>query len=122
MKILMREDKNNRWELVESNTYAAENELQDLLATSPDVISMDEIRPGAGPLVAAVREFSLPVGYIDILAFTARGDIAIVECKLAKNTQAKREVIGQILDYAAHMWDMSYEELDQGIQGMTNKS
>jgi hypothetical protein len=122
MKILMREDKNDKWELVESNAYAAENELQELLASSPDVISMDEIRAGAGPLVAAVREFSLPVGYIDILAFTMRGDIAIVECKLARNTQAKREVIGQILDYAAHMWDMSYEELDQRIQSMTNRS
>jgi hypothetical protein len=122
MKILMREDKNNKWELVESNAYAAENELQELLATSPDVISMDEIRPGAGPLVAAVREFSLPVGYIDILAFTTRGDIAIVECKLAKNTQAKREVIGQILDYAAHLWDMTYEELDQQIQSKTNST
>lgn len=122
MKILMREDKNKEWELVESNAYAAENELQELLAASPNIISMDEIRPGAGPLVAAVREFSLPVGYIDILAFTARGDIAIIECKLAKNTQAKREVIGQILDYAAHIWDMNYEELDQSIQNMTNKS
>ena len=91
MKILMRETKEQKWELVESNIYAAETELQELLATSPDVISMDEIRPGAGPLVAAVREFSLPVGYIDILAFTARGDIAIIECKLARNSQAKRD-------------------------------
>jgi len=122
MKILMRDDKNKKWEPVESNAYGAETELQELLATSPDVISMDEIRPGAGPLVAAVREFYLPVGAIDILAFTARGDIAIIECKLAKNTQAKREVIGQILDYAAHVWDMSYEELDQSIQNMTNRS
>jgi hypothetical protein len=120
MKILMREDKSKKWELVESNAYAAEKELQELLADSPDIISMEEIRPGAGPLVAAVREFSLPVGYIDILAFTARGDIAIVECKLAKNTQAKREVIGQIMDYAAHLWEWSYEELDQRIQSTGN--
>src|SRR5215216_4083698 len=103
MKILMREDKNNKWESVDSNDYTAETELQKLLSDSPDVISMEEIRPGAASLIAAVREFSLPVGYIDILAFTARGDIAIIECKLARNTQAKREVIGQILDYAAHL-------------------
>jgi hypothetical protein len=118
----MREDKNKKWELVESNVYAAETELQELLAESPEVISMDEIRPGSGPLVAVVREFSLPVGYIDILAFTARGDIAIIECKLEKNPQAKREVIGQILDYSAHLWGMSYEDLDQKIQSMKNCS
>ncbi len=122
MKILIREDKNKKWELVESNAYAAEKELQELLADSPEIISMDEIRPGSGPLVAVVREFNLPVGYIDILAFTARGDIAIIECKLEKNPQAKREVIGQILDYSAHLWGMSYKDLDQRIQSMTNLS
>jgi len=118
----MREDKNKKWELVESNAYALEKELQELLADSPEIISMEEIRPGAGPLVAVVREFSLPVGYIDILAFTARGDIAIIECKLEKNPQAKREVIGQILDYSAHLWGMRYEDLDGRIQSMTNRS
>ena len=122
MKILMREDKNKKWELVESNAYAAEAELQELLANSPEIISMDEIRSGSGSLVAVVREFGLPVGYIDILAFTARGDIAIIECKLEKNPQAKREVIGQILDYSAHLWGMSYEDLNGRIQSMTNHS
>ncbi len=120
MKILMREEKNKKWELVESDIYAQEKDLQTLLAESPEVISMDEIRPGAGPLLVAVREFSLPVGKIDILGFTARGDIAIVECKLAKNTQAKREVIGQIMDYAAHLWEWSYEDMDQSIQKLGN--
>jgi hypothetical protein len=118
MKIMLREDKTKKWELVESNQYALEKELQDLLATSPEVISMDEIRPGSGPLVAAIREFSLPVGFIDILAFTSQGDISIIECKLARNTQTKREVIGQIMDYAAHLWGWTYEELDQRVQSM----
>lgn len=42
MKILMRGDKNKKWELVESNAYAAETELQELRADSPEIISMDE--------------------------------------------------------------------------------
>jgi len=71
---------------------------------------MDEIRPGAKPLVAAIGEFSL------LVAFSADGDIAIIECKLSHNTQAKREVIGQILDNAAHLWKISYEEFDQKIK------
>jgi hypothetical protein len=121
MKILMRKDKGEKWGLVESNDYSDEADLQDLLSESLEVISMDEIRTGAGPLVAAVREFSLPVGSIDLLAFTARGDIAIIECKLAKNTQAKREVIGQILDYAAHLWDLSYKDLDLAVQKRINQ-
>ena len=88
MKILMREDKNKKWELVESKAYAAEVELQELLADSPEIISMDEIRPGSGPLIAVVREVSLPVGDIDILAFTARGDVAIIECDYSPRLKA----------------------------------
>ncbi|HEY5902021.1 MAG TPA: hypothetical protein VIU39_05670 [Anaerolineales bacterium] len=57
---------------------------------------MAEIQHGSGPLAVAVREFTLALGYIDLLAFTARGDVAIIECKLARNARAKREVIGQI--------------------------
>jgi hypothetical protein len=116
MKILLRQPENKTWKLVESSQYLAEAELQSLLEDSPELIPMDEIRPGAVPLVAALREFSLHVGSVDILAFSAEGDIAICECKLAKNTQAKREVIGQILDYAAHLWEMSYEGFDQKIK------
>ncbi len=61
-------------------------------------------------------EISLPVGSVDILAFSRGGDIALCECKLARNTQANREVMGQILDYAAHLWEMSYEDFDQKIK------
>jgi hypothetical protein len=116
MKILLRNNKRASWKLVESNDYSSEADLQRLLAESPEIIPLDEIRPGSGPLVAAVREFALPVGSIDLLAFTAEGEIAIIECKLSRNTQAKREVIGQILDYAAHLWGMSYGEVDQKIR------
>ena len=123
MKILTRPQKgNHHWQVVESSAYIDESHLQKLLDESPEVVSLEEIRPGAGQLVAAIREFSLPVGYIDLLAFTAQGDIAIIECKQAKNTQAKREVIGQILDYAAHLWEMSYESLDDKVRAIKSMS
>lgn len=119
MKILIRNQKEKKWRLVESNAYAAEAELQRLLAESPGLLTTDEIRPDASPFVVAVREFTLPVGSIDLLAFSAAGDIGIIECKLATNTQVKREVIGQVLDYAAHLWEMSYEDLDAKVKERT---
>lgn len=122
MKILMRPHKGQKWKVVETTAYTDEKQLQKLLDDSPEIVSLDEIRPDSGPLVAAVREFNLPVGSIDILAFTARGDIAIIECKRAKNTQAKREVIGQILDYAAHLWETTYEVIDDKVKGSIGKS
>lgn len=116
MKILIRSQKDKEWHLVESAAYGNENALQKLLAESPGLISIDEIRPNAGPLVLAAREFPLAVGSVDLLAFTAAGDIAVIECKLAANQEVKRKVIGQVIDYAANLWEMSYEELDGVIR------
>jgi hypothetical protein len=115
MKILIRGQADNQWHLVESAAYSKETELQQLLAESPGLISIGDVRPNAGPLVLAVREFGLPIGAIDLLAFSAEGDIAIIECKLASNSEVKRKVIGQVLEYGANLWEMRYEELDEGV-------
>lgn len=122
MKILLRTDKQDAWKLVESAAYSAEAELQRLLAESPSLISLDEIHPGSEPLIAAVREFPLPIGSVDLLAFNMDGEIAVVECKLATNPEIKRKVIGQVLEYAAYLWQMSYEELDQKIKERSGKN
>ena len=39
--------------------------------------------------------------YLDILAVRASGRPVLIECKLWKNPQARREVVGQILEYGA---------------------
>lgn len=116
MKILIRGQNDKEWHLVESMAYGKETELQRLLAESPGLISIDEVRPKAGPLVFAVQEFGLAVGSIDLLAFTAGGDIAIIECKLAANPEIKRKVIGQVLEYGANLWEMRYGELDEAVR------
>lgn len=115
MKILMRSDRAKKWQLVQSAAFSAETELQELLAGTPSLITLNEVQDGAGALVAAVREFPLDVGYIDLLGFTTRGDIAVIECKLAQNDEVKRKVIGQVLAYGASLWEMDYETLDEKI-------
>jgi hypothetical protein len=122
MKILLRNDKKDAWKLVESAAYKGEVELQNILAKSPSLISIEDVRVGAGQLVVAVREFPLPIGLLDLVAFSANGDITLIECKLASNPEIKRKVIGQAFEYGAHLWQMRYEELDQKIKERTNKS
>ncbi len=93
MRILVRSTESTEWKLVESADYSAEAELQELLAESPSLIPVNEIRPDVAPLVVAVREFGLPgSGFTDLLGFSAQGDVAVVECKLANNTEIKRKV------------------------------
>jgi len=117
MRILLRREKDRHWSFAEAVTVKAEADLQKLLSDSPDLIPVDEIGQDLSPLVLGVREVGLPgSGNTDLLAFTADGDIAIIECKLASNPESKRKVIGQILEYAAFLWGMSYEELDDRIE------
>lgn len=117
MKILIRNKESKKWNLADSVKAKAEKELQSLLVESPSLIPIDEIRESVSPLVFAVKEFGLPgSGNTDVLAFSPDGDIAIIECKLAANPESKRKVIGQILEYAAYLWRMDYEEVNARIQ------
>lgn len=122
MKILIREQSKN-WRYAESVKAGAEAELQTLLVESPSLVNINEIREGTSPLVFAMSEFGLPGSCAtDVIAFSADGDIALVECKLAANPEIKRKVIGQILEYAAYLWELSYEEVDRRIQQRFGKS
>lgn len=101
----------------------AESELQKLLIESPSLINIGEIREGTSPLVFALSEFGLPrSGYSDVIAFSLDGDIVVIECKLATNPEIKRKVIGQILEYAAYLWKMSYEEVDNRVKNLKGQS
>jgi len=122
MKILLRHGNRENWKLVQSFSYGDEKELQKLLAESPDLIPAKDMREGASQLVAVVREYSVPIGSIDLLGFTAEGEIAVIECKLANNPEIKRKVIGQVLEYGASLWGMRYEEFDQRIQDKTGET
>jgi hypothetical protein len=122
MRILIRGSSNKGWKLAESAKPKAETELQKLLLESPSLIDLSEIREGTSPLVFAIGEFGLPgSGYSDIVGFTAEGNIAIIECKLAANQEIKRKVIGQILEYAAYLWKLSYEEFDDRVKRLKGK-
>jgi hypothetical protein len=122
MKILARTESNQKWQLVQAAAFQGEKALQKLLAEEPSLISIDEIREGSGELLIAIREFPLAIGPIDILGFSAKGDIAIIECKLASNSEIKRQVIGQVFEYGANLWEMDYENLDSVIKSRNGKT
>jgi hypothetical protein len=89
--------------------------LQELLFTHPELLPIDQIAPSAGQVVPVCRELALPklTGsvFLDILGVTPAGRLVLVECKLWRNPQAKREVVGQILEYAALLRRWSYADL-----------
>ena len=88
----------------------------------PSVYTQTGIRSSGAAIDAAYdsavpvcRELSTPAGYVDALYVSALGRLTLAEFKLWRNPQARREVIGQILDYAKEIASWSYEDLQREV-------
>ena len=92
-----------------------ENWLQALIDAHPAVLPVSDIEPALVPLTAVCRELPLPSGYVDNLLVTPDGGIVVVETKLWRNPQARREVVGQVLDYAKDLAAFSYDQLEAAV-------
>ena len=94
-----------------------EARIRDLIFAHPETIPVQEIDPSFGPLVPVCTELSLgPKCRADALFFNSLGMPTILECKLWHNPEARREVIGQILDYASKLKRWSYLDLHTAIK------
>lgn len=93
-----------------------EDWLQKLIDENPNILPIWEIEPVFWPAKAVCRELPLPAGSLDNLFVTDNGDLVLVECKLWRNPQARREVIAQVIDYAKDLKGFSYAELEKAIQ------
>jgi hypothetical protein len=93
----------------------SESDLQRLLDEHPDLIPIDDIGAAWGPLISLGRELGIDRGFIDNLYVSPAGDLTVVEAKLWRNPEARRKVVGQILDYAAELATLSYEQLDEVV-------
>lgn len=99
-----------------------EQVLRDLVHEHPSVLPVHDLDPSFGTLVSVTRELSIPgVGFIDVLLVDSLGRLVIVECKLWRNPQARREVVGQILDYARELSRFSYDDLQRQISIATGR-
>jgi hypothetical protein len=57
----------------------------------------------------------IPWGYADLIAIEPTGRLVIIEIKLAKNAEARRAVIAQVLAYASYFWGMNQATLEQEV-------
>ena len=89
--------------------------IQALVQAHPGCLPIAEIDPAfAGP-VAICTELHTPAGWIDNLMVTPSGLPVLVECKLWRNSGARREVVGQILDYAKELSRWSAADLQREV-------
>ena len=96
--------------------------LQDLLFRFPQTLPIAQIDPTYAGMVPVCKELALPAGYADALYVNQLGRIILAEFKLWRNPQARREVIGQILDYAKDLAAWGYEDLQRQVSLAVGKA
>lgn len=93
----------------------SEHWLRDRLFEHPEILPLGEIGPEYVRSVPICREMRTEAGPIDALFVNEFGHLTILECKLWHNPEARRAVIGQVLDYARAMARLTYEDLSRQV-------
>lgn len=94
-----------------SDQFKNEQWLQDLLFRHPTLLPVDEIEPVFEGLLPIARELPTASGPLDLLYINAKGLLTLVETKLWRNPEARRQVVAQILDYAQDISRWTYDDL-----------
>ena len=89
--------------------------LQNLLFRHPRTLPIASIDASYDGMVPVCKELHTPAGYVDAIYVNALGRLTLAEFKLWRNPQARREVIGQILDYAKELASWNYEDLQREV-------
>jgi hypothetical protein len=94
-------------EVLEPESFEAEKELQDLLEAHPELVLTNLADDEKRSIWTIGREVGVPSGSMDLLLLDSRGELWVVEVKLAKNAEVRKQVVGQVLAYASDVaaWD-----------------
>jgi hypothetical protein len=95
--------------------------LRDRLFKYPECLPIDEIDRAFRNLIPICCELGTKVGRIDALYANPNGNLVLLETKLWRNPEARRKVIGQILDYAKELKSWSYADLQREVSKATGK-
>jgi hypothetical protein len=99
------------WHMLTPTGFPDEATLHTLVEQAPHLLPL----AGTPQLIVLGREVRLGNGYADLMAIEPTGRLAILEIKLARNAEARRAVIAQVLAYAAYLWGMDQITLEQDV-------
>jgi hypothetical protein len=93
-----------------------ESWLQEQLRQHPDLIPASRIEPVFAPLICIGTEVETASGYLDNLYISPQGYLTVVETKLWRNPEARRQVVAQIIDYAKDVSRWDFDDLDARVR------
>jgi hypothetical protein len=115
--ILIKDEKANELERISLDANEFNEEwIQKLIDNNPGILPISEIDTGFTPAISIGREVSTSVGPIDNLFISPDGYLTVVETKLWRSPEARREVVGQILDYAKELNKWTFPDLDNSVK------
>ncbi|MCP4358910.1 MAG: hypothetical protein GY796_12900 [Chloroflexi bacterium] len=97
---------------LKDNNFYDESWIQRLCFNHPRVLPIDEIEPSFSDIVSICQELGTESGSCDLVYLNEDGFITIGECKLWRNPEARRKVVGQILDYAKDIAKWDYQKFE----------
>jgi hypothetical protein len=101
------------WSLLAPTGFPNEAALHTLVEQAPHVLPL----AGNPRLAILGKEVLLGNGYADLIAVEASGRLVVIEVKLARNSEARRAVVAQVLTYAAFLRGMDVETLQRDVLG-----
>ncbi len=105
------ESSEGAWKLLAPVGFPDEATLHRLVEQTPELLPLS----GSPRLVVLGHEVPLGSGYADLLAVEPSGRLVVLEVKLARNAEARRAVVAQILAYAAYLRGTPLETLEREI-------
>lgn len=117
MKVPLRTPDKTGWSLAVESKFDDEAHLQDLIYKNPQIIPLEDINPEIeNRKLFTIKELGLSCGNTDVVIIDDKGEIYLIETKLATNNEIRRKVVGQILEYAAYLWQQNFEFLDDKVR------
>ncbi len=104
-------NKGDGWELDAPQAFQDEASLHRLIQRNPELLPI----AGSVRLLVLGSEVQLGDGYADILAVEPSGRPTIIEVKLARNSEARRGIVSQVLAYASFLQGISVEGLERTL-------
>lgn len=98
------------WRQAPIRRFESEAALHEMIAAAPDILPLS----GSPDLTVLGSEVALGRGSADILAVESSGRPVIIEVKLARNAEARRTIVAQVLDYAASLQGYETADLERG--------
>jgi len=102
-----------RSEYLQPISFNSEKELEDVVQNYPQLL----MREGDAALSLISQQIQMSSGIMDLMMIDRDGLPVGVEVKLGRNAQARREIVGQLVDYVSVLTEYTVDELDDLVGG-----